>query len=160
MFYYYTSCLFFFFLPKALQNCPSRWGLITCFMKLIGRYLAFMQHFCFIYVAFMFHLLLPRFTQMRTDHQLQKFAQKSCYLAFKFHLCDIYIAFCFIYIPFMPLQLKQICPFCRASPRWGLIISFRNLHEKVVFLHLSDIYVTFIMHLCCIYAIFMLHLYP
>ena len=67
---------------------------------------------------------------------------------------------CFIYVSFMPLKLKQICPFCRASPRWGLITSFRNLHEQVVFLHLCDIYVTFIMHLCCSYAIFMLHLYP
>ena len=84
----YISFLFHFWLLEASRSCPFRWGLITCFVNLIGRYIAFMLHLYDIYVSFMLHS-------------------------------------CFIHVSFMPLKL--ICPFYRASPRWGLITSFRHL---------------------------------
>ena len=157
--------VYFFLLAKGITELSFQMGTDHLFYE-VDRplpciYATFLFHLRCIYVSHMslkmkqICPLLPRFTQMRTDHQLQKFAQKSCYLAFKFYLCDIYVAFCFIYVSFMPLQLKQICPFCRTSPRWGPITSFINSFSCIyaTFMwHLLCIYVAFMQYLCCIYT--------
>ena len=93
-----------------------------------------MHHLYFVFVSFLVARGITELSfQMGTDHLLCEFDRplyiNAIYIAFMLHLYDIYVSFmlhsCFIHVSFMPLKL--ICPFYRASPRWGLITSFRHL---------------------------------
>ena len=121
-----------------------------------------MFHLCLKYVLLLyfvsiFLLLAKGITelsfQMGTDHLFYEVDRPllCIYATFLFHLRCIYVSFMFHLCRW---RWNRFVHFCRASPRWGLITSFRNLHRKAVILHLSFIYATFMLH----FVSFMFHL--